>query len=62
MRVDRKDIPKEIKSLDNREERSVLHVFDSDEKILLISHIDKKSGKRNFVVLSTLHEEVSHKR
>ena len=62
MRLDRKDILKEIKSLDNREERSVLHVFDSDEKILLISYIDKKFGKRNFDVLSTLHEEVSHKR
>ena len=39
--------------------RSVLHVFDSDEKFLLVSYIDKKeSGKRNVVVLSTLHDEV----
>ena len=46
-RLDRKGIPKEIKSLENREERSVLHVFDSDEKILLVSYIDKKkSGKK----------------
>ena len=40
MGLDRKGIPKEIKSLENREERSVLHVFDSDGKILLVSYID----------------------
>ena len=59
MRLDRKGIPKEIKSLENREKRSVLHVFDSDEKTLLVSYIDKeKSGQRNIVVRSTLHDEV----
>ena len=53
MRLDRKGIPKEIKSLENREKRSVLHVFDSDEKTLLVSYIDKeKSGQRNVVVRS----------
>ena len=55
----RKGMPKEIKCLENREERSVLHVSDSDEKTLLVLYIDKKkSGKRNIVVLSTLHDEV----
>ena len=34
MRLDRKGRPKKIKSLENREKSSVLHVFDSDEKIL----------------------------
>ena len=33
MRLDRKGRPKETKSLENREERSVLHVFESDEKV-----------------------------
>ena len=59
MRLDRKGISKEIKRLENREEGSVLRVFDSDEKILLVSYIDKKkSGKRNIVVLSKVHDEV----
>ena len=59
MKLHRKGIPKEIKSLENREEMSVLHVFDSDKKILLALYIDKKkSGKSNVVVLSTLHDEV----
>ena len=58
MRIDRKGIPKEIKSLENREERSVLHAFDSDEKIHLASYIDKKmSSKKNVVFLSTTKDE-----
>ena len=32
MKLHRKGIPKEIKSIENREERSVLHVFYSDKK------------------------------
>ena len=54
MRLDRKGMPKEIISLENREERSVLHVFGSDKKSLLVSYIDKKkSDKSNVIVLST---------
>ena len=53
IRLDRKCRPKGIKSLENREKSSVLHIFHSDEKVLLVSHIDKKkSDKRNFIVLS----------
>ena len=59
MRLDRKGIPKEIKSLENREKRYVLYVFDSDEKILLLLYIDKKKcGKGNVVVVRTSHDEV----
>ena len=36
MRLDLKGKSKEVKSLENRKERSVLHIFDSDEKILPI--------------------------
>ena len=53
MRLDRKGRPKKIKSLENRENSSVLHVFDSDEKILLALCSDKKkSDKSNFIVVS----------
>ena len=59
MQLDRKGIPKKVKSLENREERSYLLVFDSGEKIFFVSYIDKKKpGKRNVAVLSTLHDEV----
>ena len=53
MRLDRKGRPNRIKNLENREKISVLHVFDSDEKILLVLYSDKKkSDKRNFIVVS----------
>ena len=48
MRLDRRGIPKEVKSLENRKERSVLHFFDSDEKILPVSCIDKKKTGKFF--------------
>ena len=37
MRLDSKGIPTEIKSLENREERSVLHVFDNDENVCIVN-------------------------
>ena len=40
MRLDRRGIPKEVKSLENSKERSVVHFFDSHEKILPVSCID----------------------
>ena len=53
MRLDRKGRPNRIKNLENREKISVLHIFDSDEKILLVLYSDKKkSDKRNFIVVS----------
>ena len=63
MRFDSKGIPNEIKNLDNREERFVLHVFDSDKKFFLHSSsyrtlIRKGLAKGIFVVLNTLHDEV----
>ena len=37
MRLHSKGIPTEIKSLENREERSVLHVFDNDENVCIVN-------------------------
>ena len=59
MRHDRKEISKEVKALNDREEMSVLHVYHEEKKILLVSYIEKKkSGKKNVVILSTMHENV----
>lgn len=50
MRLDKKGIPKEIKSLGHREEQN----------IMLVSCIDqKKAGKKNVIVLTTMHDNVS---
>ena len=54
-----KSIPKELKPVDDREERSVTHVYNTKEKIMLVSYIDKKkSSKKNVIVLSTMHDNV----
>ena len=57
MRHDRKDIPKKVKTIGNREEMSVLYVCHKEKNIMIASYIDKKkSGKKNVSVLSTMHD------
>ena len=59
MRNDRKGIPKELKVMKNRDERSVLYVHHGERNIMLVSYIDKKkSGKKNIIGLTTLHDTV----
>ena len=59
MRYDRKGISKETKAIGNREEKPVLYVYHKEKKIMLASYIDKKkSGKKNVIVLSTMHDSV----
>ena len=59
MKHDRKSIPKELKLVTDREERSVMHVYNTKEKIKLVSYIDeKKSGKKNVIVLLPMHDNV----
>ena len=58
MRHDHKGIPKELKSVAKREEKSVMYIYHTKEKIMVTSYIDKKkSGKENFV-LSSIHASV----
>ena len=61
MRHDRKGIAQEIKSLDEREEKSVKWWYkESDEKNMIVSFVDKKKkGMKNIVVLTTMHDTVS---
>ena len=59
MRHDRKGIPKELKFVNDREENSVLYVYHEDKNVVLVSYIDKKkSGKKNVIVLTTMHDKV----
>ena len=59
MHHDRKGIPKEVKAIGNREEKSVLYVYHKEKNIMLASYINKKkSGKKNVIVLSTMHDSV----
>ena len=48
-----------MKSVADREERSVMHVYNRKEKIMLASYIDKKkSGTKNVIVLSAMRDNV----
>ena len=54
MRHDRKGIPKELKEVKSREEKSVIFI-QNDKNNMLVSYFDKKkSGKKN-VALTTMH-------
>ena len=59
MRHDQKRIKKELKVMKNRDERSVLYVHHQEKNIMLVSYINKKkSGKKNIIGLTTLHDAV----
>ena len=57
MQHDHKAIPKEIKSL--KEKKSNIYAHYSEKNIMMVSYIDKKkSGKKNIVCLTTMHDRV----
>ena len=59
MWLDWKGIPAEIKKIDKRDERSTFYVHGKDDDLMLVSYIDKKkSGKKNVVVLASMHDNV----
>ena len=59
MKHNRKSISKELKPVADREEKSVMDVYNTKQKIMLVFCIDKKkSGKKNVIVLSTIHDNV----
>ena len=56
---DRKGIPKEMKGVADREEKSTVFCYSEDEKKMLLSYIDKKKkGKKNILALTTMHNQV----
>ena len=57
MRLDRKGFPAEIKKINKRDERSTIRGKDDD--LMLVSYENKyKSGKKNLVVLTSMHDNV----
>ena len=55
----RKEIPKELKSLSNKREKSTSFHYAQDENIMFVLYIDKKlSGKKNVMVLTNMHDSV----
>ena len=63
IRLDRKEIPKELKSLGNRREKSTSFLCAQDENIMFALYIDKKlSSKENVMVLTNMHDCQSNER
>ena len=59
MRMDRKGIPPEINTFDNSEEQSTMFVKADNEKLMLVLYINKKnSGKKNIILLTTMHKDI----
>ena len=59
LKSDRKGIPKEMKGVADREEKSIAFCYSEDEKTMLLSYIDKKKkGKENILALTTMHKQV----
>ena len=56
---DQKGITKEMKGVADREEKSTAFCCSEVEKTMLLSYIDKKKkGKKNILVLTTMHNQV----
>ena len=59
VRTDRKGIPKEMKELRDREEKSTKNCHSEDNKLLFVLYVDKKkTGKKNIIVLPTMHKSI----
>ena len=59
LKSDRKGIPKEMKGVADREDKSTAFCYSEDEKTMLLPYIDKKKkGKRNILALTTMHNQV----
>ena len=60
LKSDQKVIPKEMKGVADREEKSTAFCYSEDEKTMLLSYIDKKKkGKKNILTLTTVHNQVN---
>ena len=58
MWYDRKGIPKELKAMTDRDEKSTLSVHRQDKKMMLVSYVHKKkSGKKNIIPLTTMRDK-----
>ena len=54
LRQDRKRIQKEIKAMENRDDKSTMYLYETKGDVMLVSYLDKKnSGKKYITVLST---------
>ena len=59
MRANRKGISKELVKIQNRDDRDTKFVYANEDDMMLTSYVlKKKSGKRNILLLSAMHDDV----
>ena len=59
MRTNRKGIPKELVEMQNCDDKDIKFVYVNEDDMILKSHVVKeKSGKRNILLFSTMHDDV----
>ena len=59
LRSHRIGLPKELTEVKDRDDISVKYAFTEDGNIVLVSYaVKKKSGKRNILMLTTMHKSV----
>ena len=57
MRANRKGIPKELVEIQNRDDKDIKFVYANEDDMMLTSYVvKKKSGKRNILLLSIMHD------
>ena len=61
LRTNRKGIPKELVEMQNRGDKYIKFVHADEDDMVLTSYVVKKiSGKRNILLLSTMHDDVRY--
>ena len=61
LRTNRKGIPKELGEMQNRGDKDIKFVHADEDDMVLTSYVVKKiSGKRNILLLSTMHDDVRY--
>ena len=59
MRANRTGIPKELVDMQNRDNKDIKFVYAKEDDMMLTSYVvKKKSGNRNILLLSTMHDDV----
>ena len=59
MRANRKGISKELVNMQNRDDRDVKFVYANEDDMMSTSYVGKKkSGKRNILLLSAMHDDL----
>ena len=59
MRANRKGIPKELVEMQNLDNKDIKFVYAKEDDMMLTSYVvKKKSGSRNILLLSTMHDDV----